>query len=561
LDEGTNPFTGELPFILITAPLLAAPLALLLLGWYRRAVVAAMQRASSAGGAGPPEGDGVGEVSSSSVALEAAILDPATVPALDERAAALHREALSRPWRAAAVQAIAGAAYGMVLATAALAASGIGFLPIRFAMLTVVFAWPAVLAIVVVAAPDRRGRLQIGAAYFGLLVALSVLALLTSTSLTIGQILLLFLIENLPASVLLFLFWNRRVRAVGPLLLAFLVVALTGSLGLLSFAGGSDDFLRNLAALGQALGFGAVGLFVGMIVVGFTCFAVPGWLLLQGLGRAYRGKRVSDQSISLDALWLLFAMAHAVYLASEGAAWILAGPSAFVAYRLAAAVSRRRLQRVDDAAGPKLLVLRVFALGPRSEALFDAVTSRWRHVGSVQLIAGPDLATTTVEPHEFLSFVSGRLASLFIGDEAAIDRRLGEIDPQPDRDGRFRVNECFCYGNTWRRVLARLVARSDAVLMDLRGFGPANAGCRTELEALLASVPLGRVTLVVDETTDHAFLEAELQQLAGSVPAASPNLAPGRLQLRQLRLPEVDAGAMRGLMACLCASATAESKA
>jgi hypothetical protein len=438
----------------------------------------------------------------------------------------------------------------MVLATAALAASGIGFLPIRFAMLTIVFAWPAVLAGMVVPAPDGRRRLRIAAAYFGLLLAVSVMALLTSTSLTMAQILLLFLIENLPATVLLFLFWNRRVRPVGPLLLAFLTVALTGSLGLLSLAGGSDDFLGNLSALGQDLGFGAVGLFVGMIVVGFVGFAVPGWLLLQGLGLAYRGKHVSDQSVALDALWLFFAMAHAVYLATEDAAWILSGPATFIAYRVVVAIARRRIQHLDGA-GPKLLVLRVFALGRKSDALFEAVTSRWRHVGSVQVIAGPDLATTTFEPHEFLSFVSGGLANMFIGDEAGIERRVAELDEAPDPDGRFRVNDCFCHGNTWQRVLAHLVARSDAVLMDLRGFGPTNAGCRIELEALLASVPLGRVTLVVDETTDHAFLEAELQQLAGSVPAASPNLARGRLQLRQLRLPEVDAGAMGGLMACL----------
>ena len=58
----------------------------------------------------------------------------------------------------------------------------------------------------------------------------------------------------------------------------------------------------------------------------------------------------------------------------------------------------------------RLLLLRVFALGKRSEHYFDLVTKHWRHIGSVQLTAGPDLATTTVQPHEFLEFISGKLA-------------------------------------------------------------------------------------------------------------------------------------------------------
>jgi hypothetical protein len=43
-------------------------------------------------------------------------------------------------------------------------------------------------------------------------------------------------------------------------------------------------------------------------------------------------------------------------------------------------------------------VLRVFALGKRSEALFEALSRPWRYIGSVSLIAGEDLALSTVAP-------------------------------------------------------------------------------------------------------------------------------------------------------------------
>ena len=62
---------------------------------------------------------------------------------------------------------------------------------------------------------------------------------------------------------------------------------------------------------------------------------------------------------------------------------------------------------VDDDE-PTLLLLRVFALGHRSERLFDALSKRWLRAGSISMIAGPDLVTSTVEPHEFLDFINVR---------------------------------------------------------------------------------------------------------------------------------------------------------
>jgi hypothetical protein len=117
-------------------------------------------------------------------------------------------------------------------------------------------------------------------------------------------------------------------------------------------------------------------------------------------------------------------------------------------------------------------LLRVFSLGRRSERLFDALATHWRHVGNIRLIAGPDLATTTVEPHEFLGFLSGKLARRFIDGPETLDLRLSETDLEPDPDGRFRVSDYFCYDDTWLTVLSRLADESDAVLMDLRGFIP-----------------------------------------------------------------------------------------
>jgi hypothetical protein len=100
---------------------------------------------------------------------------------------------------------------------------------------------------------------------------------------------------------------------------------------------------------------------------------------------------------------------------------------------------------------------------------------------------------------------------------------VAAIDPLPDPDGRYRVTEFFCHDDTWQATLRRLVAVSDAVLMDLRSFSPSNQGCVYELGRLLDAIDLRRVVFVTDQTTDRPFLEATLKALWSSLAKESPN--------------------------------------
>ena len=85
------------------------------------------------------------------------------------------------------------------------------------------------------------------------------------------------------------------------------------------------------------------------------------------------------------------------------------------------------------------------------------------------------------------------------------------------------MSEFFCYDNTWRMVLRRLASGSDAVLMDLRGFSPWNAGCKFEIQELFNLIPLARVVFVVDSTTDGAYLEQVLEEGRTQMRPEAPN--------------------------------------
>jgi hypothetical protein len=76
------------------------------------------------------------------------------------------------------------------------------------------------------------------------------------------------------------------------------------------------------------------------------------------------------------------------------------------------------------------------------------------------------------------------------------------------------------------------MAESDLVAMDLRGFSTGNQGCLFELQALIDMVPVARVVLLSDSSTDSRFLRQTLAECWQRMDGDSPNhFATGALTL------------------------------
>ena len=512
--------TGMLLFLLLASAALTAPVALLLLWLYRRAVIRAMAGRSArdipaaSGPAAqftPPAND-----------LRVETFAAESLAASDSPSQRRGRRSLKT---AISVHVVGGLAYAAVMTGAWMVFTRADGFPLtRFFMLLLCYAWPIVLAVSIVAAISVRQRAAVAGWYFGLLAIVAVWSLGRNPDLTVGQVITFWLIANGPATLLLLAFLHRRMRAVGPLVLAFMVVAVSGAQALLSFVDSSETTLRIAVDVGGAFGMNGHVTFFAIILVGFAAFGVAGWWLLKWLGYRYQQRKMSDQSLTLDSMWLLFAIEQSISFAFEGWAWVFTGLVGFVVYKLVVnagfALSGERRARGHE---PTLLLLRVFALGRRSERLFHAFAKRWLRMGSISMIAGPDLVATTVEPHEFLQFMGGELSRGFVTDRADLDTRMCAAARGPDPDGRYRVNEYFCYANTWQMTMRQLAAGADSVLMDLRSFSQSNQGCLFEIGQLLGAVDLRNVVLLVDATTDKAFLDRSLKQLWTQVSADSPN--------------------------------------
>jgi hypothetical protein len=332
-----------------------------------------------------------------------------------------------------------------------------------------------------------------------------------------------------PLALILLTGW-RRIRGVFTMTLAATLCFAGGLLVFrrIALAMFDDDALRTMLLELAVTATADVAYYATYMLLAVPVGLVV-WKILRWLGSAYQRKRFSDLQLVVDCWFALAAMETTVtsLMLRHGPPGIAIAVVAFAAYRLVVEVVLRT-QPIAALAPERLLLLRVFGHQGRSETLFDHLARHWRFRGPVQLIVGGDLAMRTVDPGDVLAFVGGRLRTQYVASTEDVPARMERLDTRPDPDGRFRVNELYCLHDTWKATLRSLLAVTDHVVMDLRGFSRESQGCLYELEQIVTAIPSGRIVLIADEATDRPLLEHTLAQAwttaHGGVTAASPGI-------------------------------------
>lgn len=337
----------------------------------------------------------------------------------------------------------------------------------------------------------------------------------------------------IPVTVTLLIGASGRIRSVAPYLLPiFLLLAGSSVVALQLMVTGVNDPPPWLVSLVTTVGAWPAILLLALAP--WLLLAWPAWVIARSLARAYRNKRFSDLWYLLAAYW--FVVLAATALPSLQSVGLIALTQLLPWLWIPCLGWALRGGLAPAGAPPTLLVLRVFQQDAGVQALFDRVVERWRLSGNTVLIAGTDLLSRTLDPDDLFTFLNGRLAQRFVANGAQVDERLRSFDLAPDPDGRYRVNECYCFDSTWQQALTALVNQADVVLMDLRGFREKNRGCRHELGVLAAAPHLQRVVLLFDSTTERAVAEADV----AAAPAGRFVWAEAR-RLDQRRVREISA--------------------
>jgi hypothetical protein len=479
---------GKVILVVIVAMVLAAITGRIVAGRYRHRVLALMSGGAPPSDAGAAGGPG------------AATADPA-LPAPFAPSIVLAQNRRARQRLAVTFVAISlaiGLSQAWFGLTFVYTEGGYG--PIKLLVMALVYAWVMVPALGLL---WRWSWLRSAAWSVAYMFVAGVLVWVRSTENQQLWMVLGWLSTTILPPLLVFaLAFSGNARATSPHLLPIFLL-LVGSSVL-----GTDMLERMMRSSGGA---GAVTWLLGFLpptaVFGLFIFAPwvlmawPAWRSARLLAAGYVAKRFSEPVYLLGGIWLVALLMEALS-ASHGiganALWLMA---CWLWIPLGLLSLRGWLAPSTPA--PMLLVLRVFRRDAEVQALFDDVVEAWRHSGPSCLIAGTDLALRTLEPDELFTFVSGRLHERFIGSAASLTRRIGSLDLAADPDGRFRVNEFYCFDSTWQLALEGLVAHSDVVLMDLRGLRAENLGSLHELRVLTRAIRVRRIVLLFNELTDR----------------------------------------------------------
>jgi hypothetical protein len=291
--------------------------------------------------------------------------------------------------------------------------------------------------------------------------------------------------------------WPRKLRGVAPITFAGLLL-----FGLAPFLGS-----RLTSALGGLPFIGAKALFVLIALpVGWLA-----WLRLHQLARGYERKRFSDAQLLARTWWLMLVVNVGLQMTSTSKEnWLAFAACAVALFGFAPvnALLFSRLHRTIDRPPARiLLLLRVFGYAARTERLFDRIGTRWRLLGPVVMIAAPDVAARTINPGDYLRWLTGRLDESFVSSAADVQAKVDGLDTKPDPDGRYRVSALCCHDNTWQVTVVRLMRRADVVVMDVRGLTRARRGSEFELQHLAQHYPPQQLVLVADDSTEQEILE------------------------------------------------------
>lgn len=489
--------SGAVFFILIAAVLLAAALAWVLAALYQRRMLALMS-----GGTAPE---------SSTRVIE-------TAPTQVARAGTWGAEADFTANRRATMRLMLS--LGAISLLIALTQSWLALLFVyndieisltRLLVLGAIYAWPMVLAW---GLARRWSWLRILGGIAVYMLAMLVLVMIRSTE---AQTLAsasgwLFSQVAIPMTITLLIGASGRIRAVAPYLLPpTLLLVFSSVLTLQILTQSVNNPAPWVIRLVETL-----GAYPTLVLFAFTPWLVMAWPVFKlgkWLASAYRAKLFSDLSYLMAIYWFLILFASALPAMES------VGSVAFVQVLawlwLPVLQHGLRGPLTPPPGPPTLLVLRVFQRDAQVERLFDQVIERWRLTGNTVLIAGTDLLTRTLDADDLFGYLNGALSERFIASPAQLADRIESFDWRADPDGRYRINECYCFDSTWQMALCALVVRTDVVLMDLRGFRAENRGCRHELGVLTGAAHLRRVLVLHDRETAREVAESDIGPTAG----------------------------------------------
>lgn len=166
-----------------------------------------------------------------------------------------------------------------------------------------------------------------------------------------------------------------------------------------------------------------------------------------------------------------------------------------------------------------LLALRVF--GSKHLSNFLEIISGWKVVGTINRLDGFD--TVGEKASDFFNYIRGRVKDSIIENDEELKTGLKRFSSSPDKQLAFPANSMQCTNATWKTAIQHLIENADVIVLDLSNLSEKNQGVAYELGKLFNEVPLRKILLLIDYSTDRKVLQKILDQSWGAMSVSSPN--------------------------------------
>ena len=259
-----------------------------------------------------------------------------------------------------------------------------------------------VIAIDLVARLSRRAKLIAAMVYFLIGGIVGAISGSKAQTLSIGQLLYLWLDFNAPPTVLACDLSQSPHRALGPMVLVFMILSVTGATLSLPLIGHNLKLLKAVSDFSHSIGLTATGTTTVLHLIGFARLRRRRMDHSRERCAGYYQKNTSASNRSPSTPCGCFSASSIPSAwSSEGRFWIFSGIAAFVLYKLVVAVGLFHAFRNGAArearVARRLLLLRGFALGRRRREplrLPRQIPARGRRHADDRRA---DLATSTIE--------------------------------------------------------------------------------------------------------------------------------------------------------------------
>jgi hypothetical protein len=419
----------------------------------------------------------------------------------------------ARRKKLAAYGVVAGAS-SMVIGYVWIAASGAPWTAKRQLALAVVCAWPLVPTL----AAHLTSRRVVWRA------ALAHAAVAAGVVVWVGPSILVLLGLSLAADLgILTLFLSKTRTAHSWVVFACMLLFACANVPFFVFQ--EERAQRWLAELASALGLSSGTAALALCVLAALVAGVLlTWFVARAGASVYHRLRLNSRVLSLLTFWTLYCVAQALVIGARDLAMAALALTALVPIVAALAVAVTATA-ARHARPPRVLYLRCFDEGAKNATLLSRLELWLSGVAGLDLIAGPDLASTLARPQELLDFVARRGGRAYLKTLAAFDEMRSARDDRVDAEGGVLIRDYFCANAIWKHVFRRLAADADVVVIDARGLRPGESGTAFELTELVHHVPLERVVVVTGELSSA---RAQLEEAWHSLPTDSPNRSSAR---------------------------------